>query len=153
MKDLEKISRLENINIIAYGMREYVVMVMASYSFLGIYLFFKIKTGDIKEVTLNASNLLDNYNIVLNGADALMVISISIKACRTVIEDYEFKELILFTLGVFISSILVGVFPPLTLVILTLPWYLIGIWISHRLKKQEKRIFANRYVIDNENQR
>lgn len=110
MKTKDKISRLENINIIAYGMREYFVMVMASCSFLGIYLFFKIKTGDIKEVTVNASNLLDNYNIVLNGANALMVISIIIKACRTVIEGYKFKELILFTLGVFISSILVGVF-------------------------------------------
>lgn len=153
MKTKDKIARLENINIIAYGMREYFVMVMASCFILWMYILFEIKIGDIKEVTVNASNFRDHYNLVQNGAVALMTISIIIKTCITVIEDYGSKELFLFTLGVFISSILVGVFPPLTLVILPLPWYLIGIWISHSLKKQEKRIFANRYVIDNENQR
>lgn len=153
MKTKDKISRLENINIIAYGMREYFVMVMASCFILGMYILFEIKIGDIKEVTVNASNFRDHYNLVQNGAVALMTISIIIKTCITVIEDYGSKELFLFALGFFVAMILARFNPPLTLVILPLPWYVLGIWIRHSLKKQEKRIFPNRYVIDNENQR
>lgn len=153
MKTKDKISRLENINIIAYGMREYFVSVMASCFILGMHLFLEIKTGGIKEVTVSASNFLEYYKVVLIVANALMSMFIIVKTCITGIEGCKFKELILFILGLFISSVLVRVYPPFTLVILPLPWYLLGIWISHSLKKQEKRIFANRYVIDNENQR
>lgn len=131
----DKISRLENINLIAYGMQTYFVMVMGSCFILSMHLFLEIKTGDIKEVTISASNFLDYYKAVLIVANALMSIFIIVKMFITEIEGCKYKELLLFTLGVVISNILVMVFPPFILVILPLPWHLLSIWIRHSLNK------------------
>ena len=135
METNDKISRLENINLIAYGMQNYFVMIMGSCFILVMHLFLEIKTGDIKEVTVSASNFLDYYKVVLILANALMSIFIIVKMFITEIEGCKYKELILFILGVVISNILVMGFTPLILVILPLPWHLLNIWIRHSLKK------------------